>query len=62
VKIHYGTKTFEWDRKTTVKRILERLEILPETVIVARNGEMVTEDEQVSPGDEVDIVRAISGG
>jgi sulfur carrier protein len=62
MKIHYGTKTFEWDRRTTVKRILEKLQIVPETVLVAKNGEIVTEDEPVNPGDEVDIVRAISGG
>ena len=45
MKIHYGTKTVEWDRRTTVKRILERLEIVPETVIVAKNGELVTEED-----------------
>jgi sulfur carrier protein len=62
MKVHYGTKVFELERKTTVKRILEKLQIVPETVIVAKNGELVTEDEMVEPGDEVDIVRAISGG
>ncbi len=62
MKIRYGTERWEKDRRMVVWRILEEREINPETVIVAINGEVVTEDDFAQPGDDVEIVRAISGG
>ncbi len=45
-----------------IDEILERMGILPEGVLVAKNGEVVSEDEIARSGDEIRIIRAISGG
>ena len=43
-------------------KLLEKLKINPETVIIAKNGELVTEDEKLGDKDEVKLLSVISGG
>jgi thiamine biosynthesis protein ThiS len=62
MNVRYGRETHTFKRSLTVKTILERLEIVPAGVIVAVNGQLVTRDERVQVGDDVEIIRAISGG
>ena len=62
MKIRYGRDTHTFDRSLTVATILERLDIVPAGVIVAVNGQLATRDERVQVNDEVEIIRAISGG
>jgi sulfur carrier protein len=45
-----------------VADILESLEINPQTVIVIRNNEVVTEDEKLKESDIIKILSVISGG
>ncbi|MFQ5830458.1 MAG: MoaD/ThiS family protein [Candidatus Methylomirabilia bacterium] len=45
-----------------VKDLLKELEILPDTVLVIRGGELLTADEVVDDGEEIEIRPAISGG
>lgn len=45
-----------------VKELLKELEILPETVLVIRGEELLTADQVVEEGDEIEIRPAISGG
>lgn len=46
----------------TVKEVLGKLKINPETVLTVVNDELVTEDRKLSPKDEVKILSVISGG
>ncbi len=46
----------------TVRELLERLDIDPEGVIVARGRELLTPDARVEDGETVEVIRAISGG
>jgi sulfur carrier protein len=46
----------------TVAEILAELKIDPDGVIVARGSELLTPDARVEDDDEVEIIRAISGG
>lgn len=46
----------------TVGAVLAALGLSPEAHVVVRDGEPLTEDRSVGPGDTLDIVRAISGG
>ncbi len=62
LRVVFRDRSWEFDRKMTVKRLLEQVGVLPESVLVLRNGEMVTEDRHLYPGDEVRIVAVISGG
>lgn len=62
MKVKHGRSEHEFDREMTVRRLLETLDIVPEGVVVAVNGELVTTDITVRLDDEVEIIRAISGG
>lgn len=46
----------------TVASLLSELKINPETVLVAKNDELVTADEELNDKDEVKILSVISGG
>ncbi len=46
----------------TVRQLLKKLNLLPEAVLVIRNDELVTEDEQLREEDSIEIRSVISGG
>jgi len=48
--------------KTTMKVLLEQMKINPVEVVLARNGEVVTEDAAIEDGDTISIFSVISGG
>ena len=45
-----------------VKDLLDKLKINPVTVIVARNNEVIPEDEKLNENDEIKILSVVSGG
>ena len=60
--IDKNNETKELTFQGTVKNLLLKLEINPETVIVVSNDIIVTEDEILSNKDEIKILSAVSGG
>jgi len=62
MKVKYGRQRFTFERVMTVKALLSQLGVVPEGVIVAVNGSLVTSDTQIEKDDDVEIIRAISGG
>ena len=46
----------------TLQAALEKCEILPESVIASRQGELILEDERLHDGDEIKLIAVISGG
>ena len=52
----------EFQGPTTVIRLLHRLEINPESVLVIRGDELVPRDARLSDDDDVEIRPVISGG
>ncbi|MCS6806797.1 MAG: MoaD/ThiS family protein [Acidobacteriota bacterium] len=62
MNVRYSDKEFSFDHRMTARQLLERLGVLSETVVVTKNGEIVTEDEMLEVGDEVELIRVISGG
>jgi sulfur carrier protein ThiS len=46
----------------SVRELLNKLELNPGTVIIAKNNEVVIEDELLNPEDDIKIVPVISGG
>jgi len=48
--------------KTKVEKILLKIGINPESVIVFKNGELITEDDYVGDGDEIEVLPVSSGG
>ncbi len=51
----------EAEKEESYLKILEKLGINPETVVVLRNGQPVPVDEEVEEG-EITVMRVISGG
>ncbi|MEE8401222.1 MAG: MoaD/ThiS family protein [Candidatus Hydrothermarchaeaceae archaeon] len=50
------------ENDTTVEKILEKLGINRETVVVSKNGEITIEEDTLKKGDEIEIIKIISGG
>ncbi len=46
----------------TVKQLLEKLSINPETVLVVKDNTVLTQDEQIEDNDTLEILSVISGG
>ncbi|RKX55660.1 MAG: thiamine biosynthesis protein ThiS [Thermodesulfobacteriota bacterium] len=46
----------------TVAELLDRLKINPSTVLVVRNGHLVTESAKLKDSDEIKIISVVSGG
>lgn len=46
----------------TVRDLLERLQLNPETVLVVRGAELLTRDARLEEDDEVEVRPVVSGG
>ena len=46
----------------TLLSALQKINVVPESVIATRNGEMILDDEILKDGDEVKLIAVISGG
>ena len=55
-------KKYEIKAGSTLLSALNKLEILPESVICVRDGELITEDTILRDGDTIKLVSVISGG
>ena len=65
VTIHFEkdntTKSIKTKAKTVIE-LLRELKINPETILITRNNEVITEDEKISEDDKLEILSVISGG
>jgi sulfur carrier protein ThiS len=62
VKIILRDKEYEVRPGMDLLSALKKCEILPESVIATRQGEMITEDEILRDGEIIKLVAVISGG
>jgi len=62
MKVIFRGRESEVKGPLKVKELLKMLGLLPESTVVLKNGEPVTEDELLEEGDEVRVISAISGG
>lgn len=46
----------------TVKELLQQIKINPETVLVVKNNQIITESEFLEEKDRLDLLSVISGG
>ncbi|MBI5391433.1 MoaD/ThiS family protein [Candidatus Woesearchaeota archaeon] len=44
------------------KELLQKLKINPTTVLIARNGQLITEQTKLNSQDEIKLISVISGG
>jgi sulfur carrier protein len=62
VKLILRTKEYEVKAGMTLLSALHKINVLPESVIATREGEMILEDEILKDGDVVKLIAVISGG
>ena len=55
-------KEIEYTENTKIEDILKKEKIPTETVVIKQNGITVTEDEEISDNDEIEIIKVIYGG
>ncbi len=55
-------KVLEVPQGSRVLDLLEVLSLNPVEVVAVKNGEVVTEDEEVNDGDEIELYSVVSGG
>lgn len=53
---------FEETKDLTVGKVFKKLNILPETYLCVREGDLITERELLKDGDVIRFVPVISGG
>ncbi len=62
IMLHHPKRETELKGPMTVERLLKRLDLLPEAVLVIRGNDLVTEDELLKDDDTIEIRPVISGG
>lgn len=62
VKLILRDKEYEVKPGMTLLDSLKKIDVLPESVIATREGEMILEDEILRDGDVVKLIAVISGG
>lgn len=61
-KLILRNKEFDVNAGMTLLAALKKANIIPESVIATRAGEMVLEDEILKDGDVIKLIAVISGG
>ena len=62
VKLILRDKEYEVKPGMTLLSALQKINVVPESVIATREGEMILEDEILKDGDVIKLVAVISGG
>ena len=62
VIIEKEEKTVEMTHAGDARSLLAALSILPETVLIVRDGELITEEDDVSDAGTIELLSVISGG
>ncbi len=58
----FRQETFEVPAGMTIRDAIRRSHLSPEAVLAVRDGELVTDDLRLQPGDRIKLVATISGG
>lgn len=62
VKVIYRDKTWEVRPGSTVRHIVEKIGLNPESVLAVRNGVLIHEATLTEEGDVIKLVAVVSGG
>ncbi len=62
VMLNHPVREVEVKGPRRVREVLKELNLLPESVLVVRGDELVTEDELLKDEDRIEIRPVISGG
>ena len=62
VKLVLRNKEYEVKPGMTLLSALQKIDVIPESVIATRGGELILDDEILRDGDVVKLIAVISGG
>jgi sulfur carrier protein len=62
VKLILRNKEYEVKPGMTLLSALQKVDIVPESVIATRDGEMILDDEILKDGEVIKLIAVISGG
>ena len=62
VKLILRDKEYEVKPGMTLLSALQKINVVPESVIATREGEMILEDEILKDGEVIKLIAVISGG
>ena len=62
MKVRYRDEELEFRESMSVNKLLKKLSLRKNEVVVIKNDTIVTEDEMLRPGDDVRIIDTVSGG
>ena len=62
VKLILRNKEYEVKPGMTLLSALQKIDVVPESVIATRDGEMILDDEILKDGDVIKLIAVISGG
>ena len=62
VSIELRDTIYEVRAGMTARDALKKIDVLPESVLITRNGELITEDELIKEGERIRLIAVISGG
>ncbi len=62
MRIVHRDKEWELEGRMTVRQAIEKVGLIPETVLAVRDGKLLTEDTVLEPDDEVKLISVVSGG
>ena len=62
VKLVLRNKEYEVKPGMTLLAALQKINVVPESVIATREGEMILDDEILKDGDMIKLIAVISGG
>ena len=60
--IQFDSRSVEIHPNTTVGKALKILKLNSNSYLAIRDGELITEDVIIQPGDKIQLIKVISGG
>jgi sulfur carrier protein ThiS len=62
VTVIYRDKTWEVKSGSTVRHVIEKADLNPESILAVRNGQLINEETLTRDGDVIKLVAVVSGG
>jgi sulfur carrier protein ThiS len=62
VKVTFRDKSWEVKAGSTVRHIIQKADLNPESVLAVQNGKLINEETLTQEGDVIKLVAVISGG
>jgi sulfur carrier protein ThiS len=62
VQVTYRDKTWEVKPGSTVRHVIEKADLNPESILAVRNGKLINEETLTQDGDVIKLVAVVSGG